>query len=119
VPVKKRTYDEPQSILTGRTTSDLKRMSEEDAVAVSKAVLGAVTEGSSVYISPGRYGSITLKFYVDGQSYAETVNPGDNWPKLCEEILEALWNQETVSRVRKLLDGGRDGRPSEARKAPA
>jgi hypothetical protein len=116
MPARKRTYDEPQPILTGRVQSDLKRISEEDATALAKAILGAVTEGSSAYISPGRYGSVTLKFYIDGQAYAETLNPGDNWPDLAESVVEALWNKETVSRVRKLFDGQRDERPQETRK---
>lgn len=113
---RKKTYDAPNPILTGRTKSDLKEISPEDYQALAAAILGAVLEGSAVYVSPGRYGSVTVKYYVDGDQYAETFNPGDDWPDMAEEILEALYNQEAVARVRRAGQAQSAERPAETRK---
>lgn len=116
MPSKRRTYDTPNPILTGRTKSDLKEISPADYKALAAAVLGAVLEGSAVYVSPGRYGSVTVKYYVDGDQYAETFNPGDDWPDMAEAILEALYNKEAVARVRRAGEAQSAERPAEARK---
>lgn len=102
MPARKKAYDEPQQILTGRTKSDLKAITEENYQGLAAAIVGAVLEGSAVYVSPGRYGSVTVKYYVDGDQYAETLNPGDDWNALGEQILEALYNKEAVARIRRL-----------------
>lgn len=116
MPPRKRQYDQPQSILTGRTKSDLKEISPESYKGLAAAIIGAVLEGSAVYVSPGRYGSVTIKYYVEGEQYAETLNPGDDWEALGEAILEALYNRETVSRIRRLTAGQANERPQEPRK---
>jgi hypothetical protein len=99
---RKRTYDEPQAILTGRTKSNLKEIDPQSYEGLASAIVGAILEGSAVYVSPGRYGSVTVKYYVDGDQYAETLNPGDDWLDLGESILETLYNKEAVARVRRL-----------------
>lgn len=116
MPARKRTYDQPQSVLTGRTKSDLKEISPESYEGLAAAIVGAVLEGSAVYVSPGRYGSVTIKYYVDGDQYAETLNPGDDWPGLAEAILEALYNKEAVARIRRLRVMPIAERPQETRK---
>lgn len=116
MPARKRTYDQPQSILTGRTKSDLKEISPESYEGLAAAIVGAVLEGSAVYVSPGRYGSVTVKYYVDGDQYAETLNPGDDWQELGEAILEALYNKEAVARIRRLRVVRVAERPQETRK---
>lgn len=116
MPLKKRKFDEPQSILTGRTKSDLKEISPESYEGLAVAIVGAILEGSAVYVSPGRYGSVTVKYYVDGDQYAETLNPGDDWEALGEQILEALYNKEAVSRTRRLRNQRRAETAPEARK---
>jgi hypothetical protein len=113
---KRRTYDEPQAILTGRTKSNLKEIDPQGYEGLASAIVGAVLEGSAVYVSPGRYGSVTVKYYVDGDQYAETLNPGDDWLDLAESILEALYNKEAVARVRRLRGMQIAERAPEARK---
>jgi len=112
---RRKQYDEPEAILTGRKQSDLREADSLDLQAVALIALGAIQEGSSVYISPGRYGSVTVKVYIDGKSYAETLNPGDSWPDMGEQICEALWDKSVVSRLRKVSAAWRNGTASAAR----
>lgn len=117
MPRGKKTYDEPQSILTGRTKSDLKAIDHTLYEGLAAAIVGAVLEGSAVYVSPGRYGSVTVKYYVDGDQYAETLNPGDDWYAMAEEILETLYNKESVSRIRRIIAGRIAQKPAGASNA--
>lgn len=98
----KRSYKqtEPKPILADRRTNRSGEVTDYDLQAVARIMAAAVLGGNAVYIQPSRFGTVTVKVYVEGEQFAENLNPGDDWDELAEAIVEALYDQATVGRLR-------------------
>jgi hypothetical protein len=114
---RKKTQPEAQPILTRKRSTDLAELPNEDLAAIGRLVAAAVVHQNAIYVAPGRFGSVTIKFYIEGDQFAETLNPGDDWEGLTEEIIEALYDLKTVGRFRTGLVARASERPSETSNA--
>ena len=97
---KKKTA-EPQSILKNRSASSPEQLTGEQAASIAGLVAAAVRNGNACYVQPGRYGSVTVKFYIEGDQFAENLPLNDELEGLCEQIVEALYTQNDVAWNRR------------------
>lgn len=107
---------EPQSILKSRTASSADKLTPEQAISIAGLVAAAIRNQNACYIQPGKYGSVMVKFYIEGDQFAENLVLNDELDELCEQIVEALYLQDDVAWNRRTFARGAIGRPSEARK---
>ena len=92
---------EPQSILKSRTASSADKLTPEQAISIAGLVAAAVRNQNACYIQPGKYGSVMVKFYIEGDQFAENLVLNDELEELCEQIVEALYLQEDVAWNRR------------------
>lgn len=107
---------EPQSILKNRTASTADKLLPEQAVYLAGLVAAAIRNQNAVYMQPGRYGSVMVKFYIEGDQFAENLVLDDQLEEVCEQIVEALYLQDDVAWNRRAFAGNGPVRPSEAPK---
>jgi len=100
MPYKKKTA-EPQSILKNRSASSPEQLTADQAVAITGVVAAAVRNGNACYVQPGRYGSVTVKLYIEGDQFAENLLLNDELPDLCEQIVETLYSKDDVAWNRR------------------
>ena len=112
---KKRTA-EPQSILKNRTASSPDKLTAEHAVYIAGLIAAAVRNGNACYVQPGRYGSVTVKFYIEGDQFAENLLLNDELDELCEQIVETLYTQDDVAWNRRAFGTARTVPVAQARK---
>ena len=115
MPYKKKNA-EPQSILKNRIASSPDKLTVEQAVCIAGLVAAAVRNQNACYVQPGRYGSVMVKFYVEGEQFAENLVLNDELDEVCEQIVEALYTQDDVAWNRRAFASSAIGRGSEARK---
>lgn len=118
MPYKKKTA-EAQSILKNRSASSPDKLTAEQAVYIAGLVAAAVRNQNACYVQPGKYGSVMVKFYIEGEQFAENLVLNDELEELCEQIVEALYTQDDVAWNRRAFGTARVVRPSNERKAPA
>lgn len=116
MPFKKRTAQEAQPILTKRRNNTLAEASEEQNYALAGLVATCLSRGNAVYLTPGRFGGVQFKVYVEGDQFAEYLEVNDALPDLVEELLDALYDKDTVAWYRSRFGAGRAVR---APKTPA
>jgi hypothetical protein len=92
---------EPQSILKSRTASSADKLTPEQAISIAGLVAAAIRNQNACYIQPGKYGSVMVKFYIEGDQFAENLVLNDELDSLCEEIVEALYLQDDVAWNRR------------------
>lgn len=114
MPYKKKTA-EPQSILKNRTASSPDKLQPEHAVAIAGLVAAAIRNQNSIYIQPGRYGSVMVKYYIEGDQFAENLVLDDALEELAEQIIETLYTQDDIGWNRRVFAARRAERPPEAR----
>jgi len=107
---------EPQSILKNRTASSPDKLEPEQAVQLAGLVAAAVRNQNACYIQPGKYGSVMVKFYIEGDQFAENLVLNDDLEELCEQIVETLYTQDDVAWNRRTFGTARAVRPPAARK---
>jgi hypothetical protein len=107
---------EPQSILKNRTASSPDKLEPDQAIQLAGLVAAAVRNQNACYIQPGKYGSVMVKFYIEGDQFAENLVLNDQLEELCEQIVEALYTQDDVGWNRRTFGTARSERPSAARK---
>lgn len=100
MPYKKKTA-EPQAILKNRTASSPDKLTAEQAVCIAGLMAAAVRNQNACYVQPGRYGSVTVKFYIEGDQFAENLVLNDELEELCEQIVETLYTQDDVAWNRR------------------
>lgn len=100
-PYRKKNEAEPSPILSRNGRSANGTWSVDQMRAIAKISCAVAMKGNASYINPTRFGSVIVKVYIDGQQYAENLNPGDDWDLLAEEIIEALYDLATVGIVRR------------------
>jgi hypothetical protein len=115
MPFKKKTA-EPQSILKSRTASSPDKLTAEQAVCIAGLVAAAVRNQNACYVQPGKYGSVMVKFYIEGDQFAENLPLNDELEELCEQIVETLYLQDDVAWNRRAFSTALAVRPPEARK---
>jgi len=98
---RKRTQADPSPILTRKGRSGDGDWTVDQMRALAKIACAVAMKGNALYTMPTRFGSVVVKVYIDQEQYAETLNPGDDWDLLAEEIVEALYDLATVSIVRR------------------
>lgn len=114
MPYKKKT-GEAQSILKNRSASSPDKLTVDQAVHIAGLVAAAVRNQNACYVQPGRYGSVMVKFYIEGDQFAENLVLNDDLEELCEQIVETLYTQDDVAWNRKAFAVRRD---TPAPKAP-
>lgn len=97
----KKKNAEPQSILKNRIASSPDKLTVEQAVCIAGLVAAAVRNQNACYVQPGRYGSVMVKFYIEGDQFAENLVLNDDLEELCEQIVEALYTQDDVAWNRR------------------
>jgi hypothetical protein len=107
---------EPQSILKNRIASSPDKLTAEQAVCIAGLVAAAVRNQNACYVQPGRYGSVMVKFYIEGDQFAENLVLDDQLEEVCEQIVETLYLQEDVAWNRRAFGARLAVRPPEARK---
>jgi hypothetical protein len=100
MPYKKKSA-EPQSILRNRVASSPDKLTVEQAVCIAGLVAAAVRNQNACYVQPGRYGSVMVKFYVEGEQFAENLVLNDELEEICEQIVETLYTQDDVAWNRR------------------
>lgn len=107
---------EPQSILKNRTASSPDKLEPDQAVYLAGLVAAAVRNQNACYIQPGKYGSVMVKFYIEGDQFAENLVLNDDLEELCEQIVETLYTQDDVAWNRRTFGTARAVPSSAARK---
>lgn len=115
MPYKKKTA-EAQSILKNREASSPDKLTAEQAVCLAGLVMAAVRNQNACYIQPGKYGTVMVKFYIEGEQFAENLVLNDELESLCEQIVEALYLQDDVAWNRRAFQTARAVPASAARK---
>lgn len=107
---------EPQSILKNRTASSPDKLQPDQAIHLAGLVAAAVRNQNACYIQPGKYGSVMVKFYIEGDQFAENLVLNEELEELCEQIVETLYTQDDVAWNRRAFGTARAVPASEARK---
>jgi len=115
MPYRKKTA-EPQSILKNRIASSPDKLTGEQAVNIAGLVAAAVRNQNACYVQPGKYGSVMVKFYIEGEQFAENLVLNEDLEELCEQIVEALYTQDDVAWNRRTFAAGTLGRAPKAPK---
>jgi hypothetical protein len=100
---RKKNQADPSPILTRKGRTGDGTWTPDQMKAVAKIACAVAMKGNALYASPTRFGSLVVKVYIDSEQYAETLNPGDDWDLLAEEIIEALYDLATVALVRRVF----------------
>lgn len=108
---------EPQSILKNRSASSPDKLEPDQAIHLAGLVAAAVRNQNACYIQPGKYGSVMVKFYIEGDQFAENLVLNDDLEELCEQIVETLYTQDDVAWNRRTFAPRAAERAVEARKA--
>lgn len=116
MPFKKRTNQDAQPILQQRRNNTLKEATIEQQCALAGLVVQCLAQGNAVYLTPGRFGGIQFKVYVEGDQFAEYLEINDGLPDLVEAVIEALYTTKEVAAFRNTFGARRAERPQEARK---
>jgi hypothetical protein len=120
VPYKKNYKQaDPKPILAERRGNKAGEFTNTDLQAVAKIAAAALLGGNAVYLQPSRFGTVTAKVYIEGEQFAENLNPGDDWDELAEAIVETLYDLATVARVRRAFPGGATGGAESDESTPA
>lgn len=117
MPFKKKTA-EPQSILKSRSASSPDKLTAEQAVCIAGLVAAAVRNQNACYVQPGKYGSVMVKFYIEGDQFAENLPLNDELEEMCEQIVEALYLQDDVAWNRRAFGTAGAAPASKAKKGP-
>ena len=107
---------EPQSILKNRTASSPDKLQPDQAIHLAGLVAAAVRNQNACYIQPGKYGSVMVKFYIEGDQFAENLILNEELEELCEQIVETLYTQDDVAWNRRAFGTARAVQASGARK---
>jgi hypothetical protein len=117
MPFKKKTV-EPQSILKSRTASSPDKLTAEQAVCIAGLVAAAVRNQNACYVQPGKYGSVMVKFYIEGDQFAENLPLNDELEEMCEQIVETLYLQDDVAWNRRAFGTAGVAPAPKAKKGP-
>lgn len=115
MPYKKK-QGEPQSILKNRQAASPDKLLPEHAVALAGLVAAAIRNQNACYIQPGKYGSVMVKFYIEGDQFAENLVLDDSLEQTCEEIIDTLYTQDDIGWNRRTFAAGAAERLAKARK---
>jgi hypothetical protein len=115
MPYKKKTA-EAQSILKNRSASSPDKLTAEQAVCIAGLIAAAVRNQNACYVQPGKYGTVMVKFYIEGEQFAENLVLNEELEELCEQIVEALYLQEDVAWNRRAFGTARAVPASAGRK---
>ena len=107
---------EAQSILKNRIASSPDKLTVDQAVCIAGLVAAAVRNQNACYVQPGRYGSVMVKFYIEGEQFAENLVLNDDLEETCEQIVETLYTQDDVGWNRRAFAAAVTQPASEARK---
>lgn len=107
---------EPQSILKNRSASSPDKLQPDQAIQLAGLVAAAVRNQNACYIQPGKYGSVMVKFYIEGDQFAENLILDGELEELCEQIVETLYTQDDVAWNRRAFGTARVVPASTARK---
>lgn len=115
MPYKKKTA-EAQSILKNRIASSPDKLTADQAVCIAGLVAAAVRNQNACYVQPGKYGSVMVKFYIEGEQFAENLVLNEELEEICEQIVETLYLQDDVAWNRRAFGTARSVSASAAPK---
>lgn len=92
---------EAQSILKNRIASSPDKLTPDQALCLAGLVAAAVRNQNACYIQPGKYGSVMVKFYIEGDQFAENLVLNEELEEICEQIVETLYSQDDVGWNRR------------------
>lgn len=118
MPYRKGKTAEPQSILKNRQAASPDKLTPEHGLCLAGLVAAAVRNQNACYIQPGKYGSVMVKFYIEGDQFAENLVLDESLEEICEQIVEALYTQDDVGWNRRTFGGAAIVRPAAKRKDP-
>lgn len=116
MPYRKGKTAEPQSILKNRTASSPDKLTPAQALEIAGLVAAAIRNQNACYVQPGKYGSVMVKFYIEGDQFAENLVLDDNLHDICEQIVETLYLQDDVAWNRRTFGGEGAVQPARGRK---
>lgn len=117
MPYRKKTQVEAQPILSKRRNNTLVEAEEGQQYALAGLVITCLAQGNPVYLTPGKFGGVQFKVYIEGDQFAEYLELNDGLSDLVEEIIETLYDIKQVAEYRKSFGAGRAGRASKAPRA--
>ncbi len=117
MPYKKRTTTDAQPILSKKRNNTLKEADVEQVYAIAGLLATTLAQGNAIYVTPGRFGGLQYKVYVEGDQFQEYIEINANTDDLVEELLDALYDQETVAWYRTRFGARRAERLAEGQKA--
>ena len=101
MPYRSKKAAEPQSILKNRAATSPDKLRPEHARCIAGLVSAAILNQNAVYVQPGKYGSVLVKFYIEGDQFAENLVLDDGLEEVCEQIVETLYTQDDVGWNRR------------------
>lgn len=113
---RKARNSEPQPILSQRRNNTVQEASVEVLLAVGGLIVTSLSHGNAVYITPGRFGGVQYKVYIEGDQFAEFVELNADTGGLVEAILEQLYDIETVGWFRRRFTLRAPEQPQDGRK---
>jgi hypothetical protein len=113
MPYKKKASTEAQPILAARRNNTLKEADTDQQYALAGLIVTCLAAGNAVYLTPGRFGGVQFKVYIEGDQFAEYLEINPALCDLVEEILDALYDKEAVAAFRNTFGVRRAVRPPE------
>lgn len=114
MPYRKKTQTEAQPILSKRRNNTLQEATADQQLAVAGLAVTCLAQGNPVYLTPGRFGGVQFKVYVEGDQFAEYLELNEGLGDLVEEIIETLYDIKQVAEYRRTFGAGRAERASKA-----
>jgi len=115
MPFKKKATQEAQPILSKKRNNTLKEAELAQVFAIAGLIATTLAQGNAVYVTPGRFGGLQFKVYIEGDQFQEYLEINASTDDLVEELLEALYDLDTVAWYRNRFGARRAERPQEAR----
>jgi len=117
MPAKNNYRSEKYSSLrSSRNNGEEDTFTRYNMEAISKLYTACLQHGASFYSRPNRDGSITVRIYDGEAKYEEILSSREDFDLACEEMIEALYGQETVGQVRRLFLPAPPQKPVDAQK---
>lgn len=104
---RKKGATEAQPILSKRRNNTVAEAEPSQQYALAGLAITCLGKGNAVYLTPGRFGGVNFKVYIEGDQFAEFLELNEGLPGLCEEIIETLYDIKEVSEFRNTFGSRR------------
>lgn len=111
-----RSGTEFKSVLDRNERGQPDKLTASQAEGLAKLMVACLKQGAALYVAPERYGTVKLRIYDGDDKYEEHMELNLTTEELCEELIEAIWDLDTVGYARRALRPAAAELPAEARK---